>query len=136
MPDILIIHNEYCLRAAMGTILSENGFSNLQCRDSEEAISAVRNRNVSVAIIGAYLPDTDNQILIKNIIDISPATQCILMGMQVRTNKHSGPDSNIATLDRLLVRVEEAHRHFLGKIGFGHMGDSQNGNQRKCQISG
>lgn len=113
---ILVIDDDPSLRKTLGEILSIHQYEVEEASNGAQAIKAVENSDISIALIDLKLKDLTGLEVLKRIKEISPNTECLI------TTGHASTDTAIEAvnlgaysylqkpydIDQLLVTIKRA----------------------------
>jgi DNA-binding NtrC family response regulator len=76
---ILIVDDEYTLRESCASLLRQEGYKVSVCADGNEAIEAVRRRNVDIALIDIYMEGLSGLEVLAGCLEVRPDILAIMM---------------------------------------------------------
>lgn len=100
--NILILDDEKHITDSLKRLLKSTGYNIITANTSEDALNAVRNEVIHVAILDILIPNMDGLTVLNIIKEISGLTQVIVM-------------SAYSTVDRIVAALENGANDFLIK---------------------
>jgi two-component system response regulator AtoC len=78
-PVLLVVDDEVAVRRSLGRLLSRQGFTVIEAGTLEEALSAVKQHDVHVALVDCPLKGTEGTEAIQQLAEASPVTEIIAL---------------------------------------------------------
>jgi two-component system NtrC family response regulator len=77
-PKILIVADDERLGKTLSDVLKANGYSPVAVLTGKEGVAAVKEEDISLALLDLKLPDISGIEVLKEIKKISPRTEAII----------------------------------------------------------
>jgi PAS domain S-box-containing protein len=103
-PFILIVDDDNSQLITLSDILKEEKLHPICCKNAKEALIAISNHDIQVAILDLRLPDDDGITLLKKLKKINPELKAII-------------NTAYATLDSAVMAVNQEAFAFVKKMG-------------------
>jgi signal transduction histidine kinase len=78
-PQILIVDDDYLIRAALSHWVASEGWTSLEAEDAHRALALLDTGTVDLALVDVRLPDMDGIELTQRIVDLNADIPIILM---------------------------------------------------------
>lgn len=101
-PVLLVVDDEPIVGAVMKRLAEPVGFEVVVCSSAAEGVAALSRRPADMAFVDLRMPDTDGIDLLRQIRDMVPACEVVLM-------------SGFATIDSAVEAVKLGARDYLTK---------------------
>jgi PAS domain S-box-containing protein len=103
-PYIMIVDDDNSQLITLSDILREENLQPVCCKNAKEAIGAIKNYDIQVAILDLRLPDDDGITLLKKLKKTNPDLKAII-------------NTAYATLDSAVMAVNQEAFAFVKKMG-------------------